>query len=165
MVQQRNLRTGPEKLRRRPKEVSKMLCRLKECGKCGGDLVLDFDEWRCFQCGRIYYPKRAPMELLLDPMEVHHPMSTDISPGEADLDRKRRKARRSPRRINSVVEAKHRSEENWWNRNQQVIYHLDKGNSVRQIAEIVGRGARQVRMVRERLYDLRAIAREPVAAD
>ncbi len=110
------------------------MCRFKSCGKCGGDLVLDYDEWRCFQCGRIYYPQRSAMELLLDPMEVHHPLATDISPGEPELDRKRRKARRSPRRINSAIAAKQRSEENWWSANQQVIHHLDQGKKVREIS-------------------------------
>ncbi len=126
---------------------------------------MDDDEWRCFQCGRIYYPQRSAMELLLDPMEVHHPLSTDVSPGEEYLDRKRRKARRSPRRINSAIAAKQRSEEIWWSANQQVIHHLDQGKTVREIAEIVGRGTRQIRMVRERLCDLRSTALEPVAAD
>ena len=142
-----------------------MLCRLKDCGHCGGDLVLDFDEWRCFQCARIYYPQRSPMELLLDPMEANHPLATAVSPGEADLAGIRRKARRSPRSVNAILEAKSRSEEKWWSRNEQVIHHLDKGNSVRQIAELVGSGVRQVRMVRERLYELRATALDPVAAD
>ncbi len=142
-----------------------MLCRFKSCEKCEGDLVLDYDEWRCFQCGRIYYPQRTPMELLLDPMEVHHPLSTDVSPGEEDLDRKRRKARRSPRRINSLIAAKSRSDEKWWSKNRLVIHHLDQGKKVREISEIVGRGARQIRVVRERLCDLRATAPELVAAD
>ena len=142
-----------------------MLCRLKDCGKCGGDLFLDFDEWRCFQCGRIYYPKPSPMELLPDAMEVHAPLFADESPDEAGHDRDRPKVRRSPRRINVMVAAKNRSEEKWWSNNKQVIYHLDRGNSVQQTAEIVGRGTRQVRMIRERLNDLRATALEPAAAD
>ena len=142
-----------------------MWCRFKGCGKCGGDLVQDSDEWRCFQCGRIYYPQRTAMELLLDPMETHHPLATDISPGEPDLDRKRRKARRSPRRINSAIAAKSRSEEKWWSKNRSVIYHLDQGKKVREVAEIVGRGARQVRVVRERLCDLRATTPNLMAAD
>ncbi len=40
-----------------------MLCQLKSCGKCGGDLVQDTGDWRCWQCGRYYYPK----PLVLDP--------------------------------------------------------------------------------------------------
>ena len=141
--------------------MSKMLCRLKDCGKCGGDLVLDIDEWRCFQCGIIYYPQQPSMELLPDPIEIKRPLATEFSPGETGPDRK---VRRSPRRINAVLDAKRRSDEDWWNRNQQVIHRLDNGNSIRQIAESVGSGARQIRMIRERLYDLRATAPELVAA-
>ena len=29
--------------------------RFKECLKCGGDLTPDEEDWKCFQCGRIYY--------------------------------------------------------------------------------------------------------------
>ena len=39
-----------------------MLYRLKCCGKCDGDLTLDGDEWRCFQCGTYYYPQCAVVE-------------------------------------------------------------------------------------------------------
>ena len=39
-----------------------MLFRLNSCPKCGGDFVLDGDEWRCWQCGR-YYPKLSAVEL------------------------------------------------------------------------------------------------------
>jgi hypothetical protein len=30
--------------------------RFKACQKCGGDLMLDNEEWLCCQCGRYYYP-------------------------------------------------------------------------------------------------------------
>tara|TARA_B100000315_G_scaffold249044_2_gene279697 strand:- start:889 stop:1098 length:210 start_codon:yes stop_codon:yes gene_type:complete len=33
-----------------------MLWSFKSCGKCGGDLVMEGDEWRCIHCGRYYYP-------------------------------------------------------------------------------------------------------------
>ncbi len=33
-----------------------MLWRFKSCGKCGGDLIMEADEWRCIHCGRYYYP-------------------------------------------------------------------------------------------------------------
>jgi hypothetical protein len=30
--------------------------KFKSCGKCGGDLIMESDEWRCVHCGRYYYP-------------------------------------------------------------------------------------------------------------
>lgn len=51
--------TGPVALR-----VITMRRKLKGCGKCGGDLVLDGQDWRCWQYGRYYYPKRSPKERL-----------------------------------------------------------------------------------------------------
>ena len=161
MVQQRNQRAGPETPFRRSKGVSKMLYRFKGCVKCGGDLASDCDEWSCFQCGRIYYPQRSPMEPLLEPMKAQHPLSTDVSPGEVGPHRRRRKARR----INAVIAAKRRSDEKWRSTNQQVIRHLDQGKSVREISEVLGRNPRQIRGIRERLYDLRATALDPVAVD
>jgi hypothetical protein len=61
--------------------------------------------------------------------------------------------------------AKHRSEERWWDRNQELIQYLDEGRSVREISVLVGRSERQVRVVREQLNDLRAVQEQvPVAA-
>jgi hypothetical protein len=37
-----------------------MLWKFKSCGKCGGDLILETDEWRCVHCGRYYYPNVNP---------------------------------------------------------------------------------------------------------
>ncbi len=136
-----------------------MLYRFKGCGKCGGDLLFDCDEWSCCQCGRIYYPQRSPTEPLLGPMKAQHPLSTGVPPGEAAPYRKRRKARR----INAVIAAKTRSDEKWSSTNQQVIGYLNEGKSVRDISEILGRDPRQIRGIRERLYDLRATALDPVA--
>ena len=51
------------------------------------------------------------------------------------------------------------------NKNQQVIFHLDQGKKVREIAEIVGKGPQQIRVVRERLRGLRSAAPELVTAD
>ena len=128
-----------------------MLCQLKACSKCAGDLVLDGDEWRCWQCGHYYYPKR--------------PLS-DLSPGvtEAKLPRtmadrmttvRERAGRRAARDINSVIAAKDRSEHRWWTRNQNIIQFLDEGRTVREISALIGRGQRQIRVIRERLNDLR----------
>ena len=121
---------------------------------------MDLQEWRCWQCGRYYYPERSPWELLIDPAEVQHPLAAR----EEEPERKRRKATRS-RRINSAIAATDRSDSRWWDRNQQVVGYLDQGKTVREVAEIVGVGPRQVRVIRERLYDLRANALEPVGAD
>ena len=121
---------------------------------------MDTPDWRCWQCGRYYYPERSLWELLLNPAESQHPLAVQ----EAEPERKRRKATRS-RRINSVIAATDRSDNRWWDRNQLVISYLDQGRTVREIAEIVGACPRQIRVIRERLYDLRANALEPAAAD
>jgi hypothetical protein len=52
--------------------------------------------------------------------------------------------------------AKDRSDERWWVRNANVIRYLDEGLPVREIALLVSRGERQIRVIRERLNDLRA---------
>ena len=44
-----------------------MLCLLKNCRKCSGDLILDGDEWRCWQCGQYYYPMSESPEMLEEP--------------------------------------------------------------------------------------------------
>ena len=67
--------------------------------------------------------------------------------------------------INELITATDRSDNRWWDRNQQVISYLDQGKTIREIAAIVGTGFRQIRIIRERLYDLRANALEPVGAD
>jgi len=142
-----------------------MLYLFKGCGKCEGDLTLDVDEWRCFQCGRVYYPRRSAMELQLDLVDIQISEQSAGLPGVADPVRKRPKVRRSARHLNPVVGATRFDEEDWWNRNQQVISHLDEGKKVREIAEIVGKGPRQIRVVRERLRDLRSASLELAAAD
>ena len=46
-----------------------MFCRLKGCTKCGGDLIPDEQDWKCFQCARYYYARPAGYNvdsLLLD---------------------------------------------------------------------------------------------------
>ena len=67
--------------------------------------------------------------------------------------------------INELITATDRSDNRWWDRNQQVISYLDQGKTIREIAAIVGTGFRQIRIIRERLSDLRANALEPVGAD
>ena len=134
-----------------------MLYLFKGYGKCEGALLMDTDEWRCFQCRRVYYPARTPEEQQLD--------RTAFQGSSAVCeDSDRPEVRRSARHLNPVVAASKANEEQWWNKNQQVIFHLDQGKKVREIAEIAGKGPRQIRVVRERLRDLRSAAPELVTA-
>ncbi|PKB79526.1 MAG: hypothetical protein BZY88_12845 [SAR202 cluster bacterium Io17-Chloro-G9] len=132
-----------------------MQCQLKSCSKCQGDLVLDGDEWRCWQCGQYYYPVRSP-EALSDLME-----ETAVVPVATAPKAKRtqpmppRRPTRSLRDVNSRIAARDRSERRWWLKNLEIVRHLDDGKSVKEISSLVGRGQRQVRIVRERLYDMR----------
>ena len=130
-----------------------MWCRLKGCPKCQGDLVLDGDEWRCWQCGQYYYPKPALLELPEEPMQ-----SGPVSAGETcgAGGRPRQQAKRAPRNINSLIMAKDRSDRRWWRRNKELIQYLDEGRTIREISVLLARGERQIRVVRERLHDLRA---------
>ncbi len=128
-----------------------MLYLFKGCGKCCGDLVQEGDEWRCFQCGRVYYPQSSSTELQLNAKDIERSETA----GETGTDRNRPMVRRSARHLNPVLAATRLNEEQWWTKNKSVIYHLDRGKKVREIAEIVGLGPRQVRVVRERLRDLR----------
>ena len=89
------------------------------------------------------------------------------APDAEDAPKKRRRkayGARSTRNINAVIRAKEVSDERWWARNRDIITHLDKGLSVREIAKLAGVGERQVRVVREKLTDLRS-AEEKSEAD
>jgi len=125
-----------------------MLCRFKSCHKCSGDLVMDGDEWRCWQCGQHYYPA----------LLMAGRMAPDSPYAAAERTEKPRRlpSQRAVRNINSLIGAKDRSDERWWDKNQAIIRYLDEGRTVREISSLVGRGERQVRVVRERLNDLRA---------
>jgi hypothetical protein len=142
-----------------------MLCRLKSCQKCSGDLVLDGDEWRCWQCGHYYYPRLSLPELSLDaPAPGSSEDPADLPGG---TQKRRRRSRWAVGDINALIVAKDRSEQRWWTRNEQLIKYLDEGKSVREIASLVGRSERQIRVVREQLNDLRAVTeaeRYPVPA-
>ena len=59
------------------------------------------------------------------------------------------------RDVNSRISARDRSERRWWLKNMEIVRHLDEGKSVKEISSLVGRGQRQVRIVRERLVDMR----------
>ncbi len=128
-----------------------MLCKLKDCAKCRGDLVLDGGEWRCWQCGTYYYPHDPVMDL---PLESKEP---ELVLQAADCEtrpRRVRARRRTMTNINSVIMAKERSENRWWTKNQEIIDRLKQGYSVRDISELVGKGQRQIRGVQERLKDM-----------
>ena len=129
-----------------------MECKLKACRKCSGDLVLDGDEWRCWQCGRYYYPNAPVFDVPNYSQEAERPPSA-IGRIAAVRGRGRKRAARD---INSVIAAKDRSDIRWRNRNQDVIRYLNEGRTVREISAIIGRGQRQIRVIRERLSDLRA---------
>ena len=132
-----------------------MRCLLKSCRKCGGDLVLDGDEWRCWQCGQYYYPRSSePLEMPPDPSKLDPSPEQINSGGET----RQRRGRRAPRNVNSAIEAQTRSNKRWWARNKILIRYLDEGKSVREIAVLVCRDERQVRIVREKLGELRAAA-------
>ena len=148
-----------------------MYCYLKGCTRCSGDLIFDEGYWRCWQCGQ-YYSKGSNDtngEGSLEPLEdqpAHAPQvaasnhTTDLTPvdGVSRVGRRRQFGPRSARNINAVIRAKKTSDERWWARNQQIIGYLDQGLSVRETARLVGRGERQIRVIRERLIDLRAEA-------
>ena len=158
-----------------------IFCYLKGCIKCGGDLVFDEGDWRCWQCGQYYYatPSEPMAEPPPDPPSypqgsdeaedpllggdppggetLFNPKATPDSPGSPGPTKKRRGyGARSERNINSVIRAKTLSEERWRARNQKIIECLEQGLSVREIVRLVQRGERQIRVVRERLADLRA---------
>ena len=130
-----------------------MRCQLKSCHKCGGDLVLDGDEWRCWQCGQYYYPKPALAELPARPSEREHLTGKF---GATASSGRRQSRGRSPRHVNSLIMAKVRSDDRWWQKNREVVRYLDEGRTVKEISGLVDRGERQIRVIRERLNDLRS---------
>ena len=126
---------------------------LKSCPRCIGDLILDGDEWRCWQCGQYYYP-HAPCA---EPPEAE---ATDL-PGlgvDGSVDAPKRRRRRSSRDVNSLISSITRSDDRWWNHNREVVRYLDEGRTVREIASLMDRGPRQIRVIRERLNDMRDCA-------
>ena len=145
-----------------------MFCYLKGCPKCSGDLVFDEGDWRCWQCGQYYYPSSdvpkqdfRPGTLLEMSSNAHGKAVTHVAgltcDGEQpEMPRSNSGFPRAARSINAVIRAKQTSDERWGDRNRQIIEYIDKGMSVREIAKLVDRGERQIRVVRERLAELRA---------
>jgi hypothetical protein len=137
-----------------------MICSLKSCWKCSGDLVLDEDEWRCWQCGHYYYPKLKLEQALLETRGLSPvPIWTNKKVQSAPLGQRGR----TTRHINSLIGAKDRSEERWWVRNQAAIRYLDEGRSTGEISSLVGCGERQIRVIRERLNDSRNVVAKSLA--
>ena len=128
-----------------------MLCLLKNCRKCSGDLILDGDEWRCWQCGQYYYPMSESPDMLEEPPNPEMVAAA----GEGSFGETKTRVRRSPRNLNSRIVARDRSDNRWWERNRDVVKYLDEGLSVREISGLVSHGERQGRIIRERLRDLR----------
>ena len=131
-----------------------MLCRFKECQKCQGDLILDGEEWRCWQCGHYYYPNIPELQPE-GPDAMNMTVQADLM---GDKPRRRRRRRWAVRDINNLIVAKNRSEKKWWDRNSDLIRLLDNGKTVKEIAATAGRSERQIRVIREQLNDLRAVA-------
>ena len=128
-----------------------MLCLLKNCHKCGGDLILDGNEWRCWQCGQYYYPMSESSEMLKEPPNPE----MVAAGGEGSLGETKTRVRRSPRNLNSRIIAQDRSDNRWWERNREVVKYLDQRLSVREISSLVSHGERQVPIIPQRLHDLR----------
>jgi hypothetical protein len=129
---------------------------LKSCQKCQGDLMQDGDEFRCWQCGNYYYP-RIDLPELASAASVAELEQIPLDSPEKPK-RRHRRSRWAVRDINSLIVAKDRSEQRWWSRNAELIKFLDEGNSVREIAVMIRKSERQVRVVREQLNDLRAVS-------
>ncbi len=146
-----NSRKDPRLNKKRGSKVKTMLCLLKNCRKCNGDLVLDGEEWRCWQCGQYYYPITESLDQREEPPNP----SLAAAIGEIMPSQRKTKVRRSPRNLNSRIVARDRSDSRWWERNRDVVKYLDQGLSVREISNLVSHGERQVRIIRERLHDLR----------
>ena len=89
-------------------------------------------------------------------------MERSLPVGDGESSRKPPIVRRSARPLNPLVTSSRFNEELWWNKNQLVIFHLDQGKKVREIAAIVGKRPQQIRVVRERLRGLRSA--EPALA-
>ena len=127
-----------------------MLCMLKNCGKCGGDLVMDDGDWRCVQCAICYYGSLA------EATEPHEQVAAKKVPEPVGKTQRNRYNTRATRNVNSLVQARVSSDSRWWSRNKEVIDYLDQGLSVGAISTLTSRGPRQIRTIREQLSDMRA---------
>ena len=115
--------------------------------------MLDGEEWRCWQCGQYYYPRPENVDLPARPSERERSPGKFAATASNGL---RQPRRRAPRNVNSLIMAKDRSDDRWWQKNREVVQYLDEGHTVKEISGLVGQGERQIRVIRERLKDLRA---------
>lgn len=69
------------------------MLRLKGCAKCGGDLITDYDDWQCLQCGRYYY-STTPQSYF----------GREGAWGNADRVAERRNGRKKHRRENKSID-------------------------------------------------------------
>lgn len=123
--------------------------KFKGCAKCKGDLLLDGDEWRCWQCGTYYYPNEPVMDAPLQAVGTE--LAAQSNEDEAIP---RRVRTRTMTHINLAIMANQRSEDRWLTKNQDIINRLKRGDKVRKISELLGKGERQVRAVQERLKEM-----------
>ena len=88
---------------------------LKSCSRCSGDLFLEADLWRCFQCARYYYAN------LLQP--VAHPPESNGTPPEGHLRvwEENRYGGKAGGNIHSFFVATRIGQEMWWDRNWQIV--------------------------------------------
>lgn len=134
-----------------------VLWRFKSCDKCHGDLVTEEGQWRCLQCGRYYYP---------DSVQAQDSILERGAVGiGAPVRARNGKGNRVERNINSMILSRSTSDEKWWANNRQIIAYLDEGKTVGEIARLMARGPRQIRVIRERLADLRGTSPELVATN
>ena len=126
-----------------------MLYKFKSCGKCGGDLMSDGDEWRCFQCGTYYYPQKPVVNL----SQVATPLPQTVEYG-SQRDSTSRHTR------TDIISSTKLSEHRWLDRNKAVIDLCKQGRTVQEIFEVVGTTRRQIREVKIHLRGM-ARKREP----
>ena len=132
-----------------------MAWRLKGCGACAGDLTREDDAWRCWQCGRYQYAGTPRPQ-----HRQEEEWEQSLKRGAVPLPVKRAYAGMAGANINGMLRLRKLRDERWWQRNSQVIAYLDEGRTVREISMLIHRGARQIRVVRERLTDMRAADRD-----
>ena len=107
--------------------------------------------------------KRLLPKTLLSPTALYGVlMDRSLPVDDGESSRNPPIVRRSARHLNPLVTASRFNEELRWSKNQLVIFHLEQGKKVREIAEIVGKRPQQIRVVWERPRDLRSA--EPALA-